>query len=178
MTDRYTQVVILCEDYRHFNSVRRYLIARGVNARRIRPNVSPSGRGAGSQYVINNYPIEVRALRSKPHIRAGLIALADADTLSTEERLRQFERSLDEPRRNSTERIAVLIPRRNVETWIYHLRGNKVDESDDYKLRVAQSDLPPAVVAFSDQCPSKSAEIAVPSLRHACNELTAFLGKI
>ena len=37
MADRYTQVVLLCEDYMHFNFVRRYLMQRGIESRRIRP---------------------------------------------------------------------------------------------------------------------------------------------
>jgi hypothetical protein len=178
MADRYTTVTVLCEDMMHLNFVRRYLMIRGVNSHRIRAKVNPSGLGAGSQYVINNYPIEVQALRSKRHIRAGLIAVADADALSAEERLEQFQRSLGEPRREGSERIAVLVPRRNVETWIYHLLGNSANETEDYKRRVSTSDLPSAVASFSDQCPSRSAEITVPSLKHACNELTAFLHNV
>ena len=61
------QVVILCEDDMQMNFVRKYLMRREVDRRRIRINMAPSGRGAGSQYVIENYPVEVKALR------AGLI---------------------------------------------------------------------------------------------------------
>ena len=44
MADRYTQVVILCEDVMHLNFTRRYLIQRGVEERRIRGKVAPAGR--------------------------------------------------------------------------------------------------------------------------------------
>ena len=71
MVDRYTQVVVLCEDFTHFNFVRRYLVERGVEGRRIRGKVNPSGRGAGTQYVVTNYPVEVQAIRSKSYLRAA-----------------------------------------------------------------------------------------------------------
>ena len=180
MADRYTQVVVLCEDYMHFNFVRRFLIQRGLEGRRIRGNVAPSGRGAGSQYVIKNYPDEVKALRSRAHLRAGLIAAVDADTNAVADRLRDFNDSLVESGQavhSETERIALLVPKRNIETWIFYLRGNRVDEEDDYKRRVASADLRQSVEAFSDVCPSKVAHIAVPSLQRACKELTAFLDR-
>ena len=178
MADRYTQVVILCEDVMHLNFVRRYLIHRGIESRRIRGNVAPSGRGAGSQYVLNSYPKEVRAIRSRPHIRAGLVAMIDADNLSIEERLGQLEKSLVEDGqhgRGADERIAALSPKRNIETWIFRLLGNDVDEKTDYKERVSSSDLKPSVAAFAELCPQKPADISVPSLRHGCEELTAFI---
>jgi hypothetical protein len=180
MADRYTEVVILCEDIIHLNYVRRYLIRRGIESRRIRGNVAPSGRGAGSQHVIENYPSEVKALRSRAYLRAGLVAVVDADTASVVERLKQFESSLarsQQDRRGDAERIALLVPKRNVETWVFHLLGNNVNEEHDYKKRTAPSDVHEAVAAFAEVCPSKSAEIPVPSLQRACNELTTFLSR-
>ena len=180
MADRYTQVVILCEDFMHFNFVRQYLILCGVEKRRIRGSVAPAGRGAGTQYVINSYPIEVQAIRSKPHLHAGLVAVIDADTSSVDNRLRQLEQSLtknDKPSRAVNERIGVLSLKRNIETWIFHLLGNAANEDDDYKNRVSSSDIKPSVATFSEMCPQGCDRIPLPSLRHACEELTTFLGK-
>jgi hypothetical protein len=180
MADRYTEVVVLCEDLMHLNFVRRYLILRGIESRRIRGNVAPRGRGAGVQYVITNYPVEIKALRSRSYLRAGLVALIDADTSSVDERLRQLENSLiqgGQSGRSDSERIASLSPKRNVETWIFHLLGNKANEEDDYKSRVSTSDLKEAVAVFASVCPQKAAEMSLPSLRHACDELTTFLAR-
>jgi hypothetical protein len=180
MADRYTEVVILCEDLTHLNFVRRYLIHRGVHARRIRANMSPSGRGAGTQHVIENYPLEVKALRSRSYLRAGLVTVVDADNSSVEERLRQLENSLvqhGQPGRGATERIASLSPKRNVETWVFRLLGNPAGEEDDYKKQALPSDIKVAVAAFADVCPRKAGGIDLPSLRHACNELTTFLAR-
>ena len=180
MSKRYTHVVVLCEDFRHYNFVRRYLIRRGVEERDISPRVNPSGQGAGSQYVIKNYPTEVQAIRSKPHLRAGLVAVIDADKSSVNDRLRQLEQALtqsDQPSRGEAERIGFLSPKRNIETWIFHLLGNAANEDDDYKHRVSSSDVKPSVAAFSEMCPQKCSEIPLPSLRHACKELTTFIDK-
>ena len=180
MADRYTDVVILCEDLMHLNFVRRYLLHRGIQSRRIRANMSPSGRGAGAQHVIKNYPLEVKALRSRSYLRAGLVAVIDADTSSIEDRLRQLKTSLVERGqhdRESTDRIALLSPKRNVETWIFRLLGNDANEEEDYKKRVSTSDTKQAVAAFANVCPQKPAEISLPSLRHACDELTTFLAR-
>ncbi len=178
MADRYTQVVILCEDLMHFNFLRRFLMRRGIEGRRIRGQVSPKGRGAGSQFVMDNFPTEVQSIRSRPFIRAGLIAIVDADTCSVADRLRHIEQSLEkceQEKRKPGERIAVLSPKRNVETWIFHLRGNETNEEDDYKHRISPSDIQPSVAVFTAMCPGKCETIVVPSLRHACEELTAFL---
>ena len=133
---------------------------------------------SGAKYVLENYPVEVKALRSRPHVRAGLLAVVDADTFSVDERSRQLEQSLGRPGRGDAERIGLLTPKRNIETWIFFLLGNVVNEEDDYKNRVSQSDMKQAVAAFGNVCPQKAAEIAVPSLQLACKELTAFLSRV
>jgi hypothetical protein len=180
MSKRYTDIVVLCEDIIHFNFVRRYLERRGIESRRIRSNIVRRGRGAGTQHVIRHYPTEVQTLRSRSYLCAGLVAVIDADTFSVDDRLRQLEHSLtqsDKPPRGANERIGTLIPKRNIETWVFHLLGNTVDEDTDYKKRVSSSDLKASVTAFADKCPQKVSEISVPSLRHACGELTAFLAR-
>jgi hypothetical protein len=178
MSNRYTQVVVLCEDFMHFNFVRRFLIGCGIDSRRIRGEVNPKGRGAETKYVVDHYPAEVKALRSKPHIRTGLIAIIDADTTAVSDRLRQLEQSLCEngqPKRGPEERIGLLSPKRNVETWVHFLCGNPADETTDFKTKVKHSDIPPAVAAFSEKCPQKCGEIPLPSLQAACRELDRFI---
>lgn len=95
------------------------------------------GEGSGEQFVRERYAAEVRAIRSQlSRTRACLIAMIDADTGSVEDRRRQLERALDdadEASRNDGEPILVLIPRRNVETWILCLTGEIVDEMTNYR---------------------------------------------
>jgi hypothetical protein len=180
MADRYTDVVILCEDQMHLSFVRRYLIKRGIQSRRIRGNVAPGGQGAGTQFVLNNYPKQVQAIRSRFFLRAGLVAVIDADKTSVDDRLRQLEQSLaqdGQPGRRDGERIGLLAPKRNIETWIFRLLGNEANEEDDYKKRVASSDLKESVAAFAVMCAAKADTIPLPSLKHACKELTAFIDR-
>jgi hypothetical protein len=180
MSNRYTEIVVLCEDLMHFNFVRRYLERRGIEPRRIRSNFVRGARGAGTQHVIKHYPVEVQAIRGKSYLRAGLLAVIDADTSSVGDRLRQLEQSLaqsDKPPRRTDERIGTLVPKRNIETWIFHLLGNVVDEETDYKKRVSSSDLKASVAAFVAKCPQRASEISIPSLQHACGELTTFLAR-
>ena len=63
--------------------------------------------------------------------------MVDADTLSVQQRLTQFDQTLYEagvtPINTNTEQIARLIPKRNVETWILCLNDSPVDETTDYK---------------------------------------------
>jgi hypothetical protein len=65
-----------------------------------------------------------------------LAVITDADTLSVDERHRRLAaelsaRGIDPP--DPSEAVAILIPRRNIETWISYLKGQPVDEVTDYK---------------------------------------------
>jgi hypothetical protein len=62
--------------------------------------------------------------------------MIDADTGSTDDRVRQLERALNDAGqqpRTREEPILNLIPKRNVETWILCLNSEDVDEVADYR---------------------------------------------
>jgi hypothetical protein len=67
------------------------------------------------------------------------VVIIDADASTVEGRLRQLDQALtdiDKPVVDTdTERIARLVPKRNVETWVLCLNGHQVDEETDYKKR-------------------------------------------
>jgi hypothetical protein len=180
MPDRYTRVVVLCEDLDHFNFTRRYLIERGVGSHQIRGRVSPKGRGAGDQYVRENYPREVREIRRKgTYQNVGLVTVIDADTRPRGRREAELATTLTdagEPAREAGEAIALLVPRRNIESWICHLRGDPVTEEDDCKRRTCATDVTPAAAEFARRCPRQLTDETLPSLRDACQELIRFLG--
>lgn len=97
----------------------------------------PPGSGSGEQYVREQFPAEVSAWR-RSHVAEALIVMTDADTLGVEQRRRMLERELQgagETPRADDERIVLLVPRRNLETWVAHLNGAVVDEGEDYKPR-------------------------------------------
>ena len=81
------------------------------------------------------YAKEVAAYRSR-FPRTALVVTVDADKGSVDDRLRQLRDALTQahlPQRTNDERISHLIPKRNVETWILCLTGEKVDEDTDYR---------------------------------------------
>jgi hypothetical protein len=134
---RNANVVLLVEDRRQGNLLRRYLERLDQNPRKIRVEMLLRGQGSGEQFVRERYASEVRAIRSQmARTKACLIAMIDADTRSTDDRRQQLERALrdaDESPRDPSEPILNLIPGRNVETWILCLNSEQVDEVTDYR---------------------------------------------
>ena len=91
------------------------------------------------------------------------MAVIDADTFSVDDRLRQLEQSLTEDgqAKPGATSGSALAPKRNVETWIFHLLGNAANEEDNYKNRVSTSDIKPSVAVFLKMCPLKIATISL-----------------
>jgi hypothetical protein len=121
------QVVILCEDQQAQVFIRRALVHSGVKKRRIycRPLPSDEDGGAGDAFVTKKYAGEVRVLRSKAgSVVTGLAVHLDADENTVRARHDSLAKSLTEAgqdERKDGERIAELVPKRNIETWIYAL---------------------------------------------------------
>ncbi len=88
---------------------------------------------------------EVEALRQKKHQKnLGLIAVIDADNGNTRKRLDELSAlisSVDGGARGENERIALVIPAWEIETWYVHLccpEERPVDETrKDYKIDAA-----------------------------------------
>lgn len=136
VSENIAEVVIVAEDLRQGTFVRRYL-KRADNSRKLRVEISPKGKGAGERFVRESYATELTYYRSRAHHRrAALVIAIDADTETVAERGRQLEEALKkagEDARRSSESIALLIPKRHIETWIVCLTGQTVDETTDYK---------------------------------------------
>jgi hypothetical protein len=147
------QVVILAEDLQHSVFLERFLKAiRKDLSRRIRTVPFPAGRGSGEQFVRKNYPVELLAYRNKAtRLAIKLFVVTDADVLSVEQRRQQLSTPLVDagiPLPTDQEAVAILIPKRNIETWIKYLRGESVDETTDYcgpKHAVRKQVVQPAV---------------------------------
>jgi hypothetical protein len=137
VADRIAELIILAEDLLQANFARRYLQRAGH--RNLNIKIAPSARGSGEQFVRENYPTEMQYYRQRSHHRrAGLVVVIDADVKSVNERQSELERALTEAKeapRGATEMVAVLIPKRNVETWILCLTRESVDEVTDYSDR-------------------------------------------
>lgn len=190
MSDRRCEVVILGEDRQQLVFLHRFLRGIDRNGRRFRNYREippPAGAGSGEQFVRTRYPVELRAHRSRAARAAVKLAvLIDADNYTVTERHRHLVMSLTDSQltdRTDAEAVAILIPRRNIETWIHYLMGKEVDEVETYpKLRRGnvrfEGDCQPAVdrllewytsgwSTIPDDCPD--------SLRRGIEELKRIL---
>src|SRR5580698_4931664 len=135
-----TTVIVLCEDDTTSILLRAHLKRNGV-FHGIRVNVTLSG--SGFDWVLRNYPDEVNAYRiSKARKETWLIVAIDADEGTVASRIGQLDARLKQSgdtrlreMRVQDERIARLVPRRNVETWILVLTGTQATEEENCKYR-------------------------------------------
>lgn len=149
-----SRVIVLAEDRRHQNFALGTLKKAGYGLHEIYLCPLPAGRGAGEQFVRSNFPGQVQALRQrKARAETPLMVLVDADTRPTEQLRRMLAEELEGRRMDPVgpdERAGVLVPRRNIETWVVVLNGQTADESADYKSQVSDAELQPAGRAFLD----------------------------
>jgi hypothetical protein len=137
--ERIALVIVVTEDARSGAVLRRYL-GRAVDSRQIRLRIAPKGQQSAYDWVIEQYPTEVSEHRhrvsAKGRNNAALVVHIDADTSPVDQRLKQLARALKSARakpRGNTERIAIVVPKRNTETWLHGLCGVVVDETYDFK---------------------------------------------
>ncbi len=176
-----SSVILLLEDARHKQLVYRYLIECGVEANVIRVQSSPSGKGSAENWVRKQFPKEVRAYRSRQsRAQTQLIVVIDADTETVQMRLGQLDQALKGSKMSlvntDTEKIARLIPKRNIETWILCLNGQGIDEETDYTKKTTNdwnAFIPNAANTLSKWTSPNAVlpTICVASLQHGVGEL-------
>lgn len=170
MSGRHSQIVILGEDQAQRNFAVNFLLERGFNRRKI--TATPRQKGGGEASVKNAYPGEVSFHRSRRHQKnRALIVLIDADDSTVEDRHQQLRSKLTESGlkpRAAGERVIILVPRRNIETWVVFLKdGIPVDESKDYKSGVDSRDVRSAGKVLANK---SLTEEAPPSLDRALRD--------
>lgn len=93
-----------------------------------RINASREVHGGNVSWVLDRFPAELEACqRRNIKARTLLIVTVDADNFSVEER-RGHLKGVE-----SGDTLALLIPKRHIETWIRYALGQAVNENDDYK---------------------------------------------
>lgn len=136
-----SQFVLLVEDAQQQNFIYHWLRENNVPIRKIRKVPLPAGKGAGEQYVRQKYAAEVQAHRSqKNHLSVRLCVFIDADTEPVSVRHQQLNEVLkaaEQKPREKGEGICLLVPKRNVETWIHHINVGGADEEKDFKPKTA-----------------------------------------
>lgn len=170
MSENYTEIVVLCEGKQDEVFIRRFLDGNRVNPRRIRIRQYPGGQGSGKQFVQEEYSKEVIAHRRRAtRLNVALIVMHDSDNETEAECRTRLEGSA---RRAQTERIALLFPRRNVETWIqYLMNGQLVDEETRYPKLRRESECHAAVDRLAAKDEYRLSDDVPASLRAACQEI-------
>ena len=165
-------ITLLCEDSQTDAFVRRFLKRRNFSGRDITTLPLPAGSQSGEQWVRTRYPAELRAIRERQ--RAFLVVVTDGDAGSTDARRAQLEAEckLQEiPPREDADPVVVVVPRRNIETWLAYLGGTSVDEVTVYPRLRRERDCDAHAKRLYDMCQDERlAEPAPPSLREACDE--------
>ncbi len=170
MTQNRQTIVILCEDRQQYVFARYFLQKKGLTGQFI-DRSCPSGKQAGEQYVRERYAAEVKAHRSKNYLNICLIVVIDADKSTVAERIKQLDSVLVE-KRHHKEKIAIFVPKRNIETWIHYLQsGESIDEIVAYRKLSNQGECKPFVEKLADQCVQGLPVNAPPSMHDACIEL-------
>lgn len=170
-------VIVLVEDDHHRMLVRRYLDECGLKEHEMRIQPSPSGRGSAESWVRKEFVKETKVYRNRQaRAQTALIVMIDADTHTVKDRLDQLDQALTASGIQTvtkTERIARLVPKRNVETWILCLNGRAVNEDADYKTRRNKWNelIPPAARTLRQWSTTEPPDHCVSSLRTGVHEL-------
>lgn len=167
---------ILCEDKLTHCFIRRFLISQGVNARRINALPLPAA-GCGEQYVRAQYPKQLSYLRSTSYVSNILIVTIDADLNTCIERQKQLAEACENAgvdKRNPKDKLLLLVPKRNIETWIKYFDDETVDEEHDYAhfLNGHESDCYSSADKMSEDFSSPSFSSVLSSLQFAYQEYT------
>jgi hypothetical protein len=170
MTQNRQSIVILCEDKQQYLFARYFLQKKGFTGEFF-PKFCLKGKQSGEQYVRENYAAQVKGYRSqKNRKKICLVVVIDADTLTVAERIRQLEMTLQE-KRHREEKIAIFVPKRNIETWIHYLQsGEPIDEIVAYSKLANQGECKPFVEKLGNQCVLGLPSNAPPSMHDACIE--------
>lgn len=174
MAKRHADIIILCEDRAHENFVRHHLKKRGFNHRQLR-FIPRDGSGSGQEFVLQRYAAEVTAYRSQAnHLSLAPLTVIDADTREVHHIHRRLEERLQNANiesRQMDERIALLVPKRNVETWIVYLQDISVDEQSDYKGHPLAKNYKQAGITLAEQLGQEPGADCPQSLQMARREL-------
>jgi hypothetical protein len=145
---RICKIIVVCEDWRHSAFARGFLTTTGVDERTLDLKVNPGG--SGHDWVRDQFVEEVANLQRFSE-GWGVVGLLDEDGQGTAARELQVSAELKArgllPIAPDKGRC-LLLPTRNIETWIYWLTGQRkkapvhVDEATDYKRTLGKGSRP------------------------------------
>lgn len=178
MSNRASQIIVLCEDKLHYVFVKRFLKKWGVSNHAIREEYQ-QGQGSGAANVIADFPKQLEAVRSRSHRAITiLIVVIDADNKTVEERKGELEKALEDagmPKVADDERICCVIPKWSMDTWLAYLQDGNASEDESYKnslrFRNRESEAHPLIDMLAESCKAQGVLAnAPPSLMNACSQ--------
>jgi len=142
--DQVSQTILLCEDNPQERCLLSFLAQAGVNRRSIRSLVaSRLQHGGNAGWVLQEFPRQLRACRQRSKlVRTQLLVMLDADDFSVAQRWQQLADRVQQDgdaKLDLVEPVAILVPKRHIETWLCCLLGQPVTESEDCKAKVVLS---------------------------------------
>ena len=175
------QIVVLCEDAQTFSFARKYLLSKGFDDHKIRARISPPARGSAYSFVLHEFPLELQEMR-KASVERKLLAILDEDGRE-DHSLSSFEKeciNVGVAFRAQDEPAAILIPKRNIETWLMFLSDEKpVREDFDYKEKIHPGNGLIAckrhVAVLNKMCQKSQRQDWPSSLGSACSEMRRIL---
>jgi hypothetical protein len=151
-----------------------------VERQNIREIIAPVGQGCGEQWVRENYPSELQLIRKT---KENLIVCTDADCLTVSDRIKKLDEECvkaDIPGGTVNDKAVLIVPKRNIETWIEYLHGVDVEEDTDYakpKHKADKKRCEKAAQALDEYCrnfnqtpPQIPNPLFPNSLQRACRE--------
>lgn len=161
------KITVLCEDKQHESFIRRFLKKRKRNVYAM----SRARVGAGDQFVQDNYPAQLDAIRKRGGV---LVVMIDGDNYSIAQRLKQMDDACNQrgivPRKPN-DKVAVFVPMRNIETWLAYLDGEDVNETDTYPRLERERECRRHVDELEQMCAEGKLRTPAPaSLQAACHE--------
>lgn len=168
---RRVRLVVVAEDVQSEMFVRRVLYCLGFSRRDLTFKTAPRAAQSADRWVLQMHGVEAKKLRASEHAQpnTGLVTCVDADHHAVADRHVQLDEAMD-GERGPNERMAWLVPRRNIETWIRALDGEPADEVTDYKRR-GHEPLPCDAAAAAFAKVVREDPSALPSIRIARVEI-------
>ena len=128
---------ILGEDKRHVAFVESTLKTLGFGRHAIRPLSVPAGRGDAKQWVRNQLPEQVKAMRQRnASARGYLIVITDADNGTVETRVRSLNAALTNGEQDHVSNdgpVEYWIPKWSIESWLLCLLASNCSEEVSLK---------------------------------------------
>lgn len=166
------RATILCEDKAHYEFIRGYLEAAGINRRQI----TRIDKVFNNDSVKKYYSAAIESHKQYSKENFILIVMTDTDNKSCQDTYRLFDKnSLNKSVRQDKEKTLIFCPARNIESWFYYIDNPDVpfvDEAKDFKNQYINASAKTFGKRMNEAiCSKQLSQNAPPSLRLACDEL-------